>query len=70
MSLPLCVPQVWYDDPESLMPKYHLAKTLGLRGVGPFTFDDLDCTCTHSHAWCPPVNNVMRVLIMDRWNFS
>lgn len=31
-------------DPESLKAKYAVAKALGLRGVGPFTFDDLDYT--------------------------
>jgi hypothetical protein len=35
---------VWYDDPASLRPKYVLAASLGLRGVGPFTFDYLDYT--------------------------
>lgn len=36
--------QVWYDDPESLSWKYKLAREFGLRGVGPYTFDDLDYT--------------------------
>ena len=33
--------QVWYDDPQSLTAKYEYAKSMGLRGVGPFQFDDL-----------------------------
>jgi di-N-acetylchitobiase len=35
------VVQYWYDDPQSLAPKYAYAKGLGLRGVGPFTFTDV-----------------------------
>lgn len=35
------VVQYWYDDPQSLTPKYAYAKSLGLRGVGPFTFTDI-----------------------------
>eukprot|EP00241_Pyramimonas_parkeae_P018599 CAMPEP_0114312110 /NCGR_PEP_ID=MMETSP0059-20121206/20228_1 /TAXON_ID=36894 /ORGANISM="Pyramimonas parkeae, Strain CCMP726" /LENGTH=395 /DNA_ID=CAMNT_0001436419 /DNA_START=157 /DNA_END=1345 /DNA_ORIENTATION=- len=31
--------QLWYDDAASLSLKYRLAKDLGLRGVGPWTFD-------------------------------
>lgn len=34
--------QVWYDDAESLTPKYQLAKDMGLRGVGPYRFDQVD----------------------------
>ena len=34
------VVQYWYDDVQSLTPKYAHAKSLGLRGVGPFTFTD------------------------------
>ena len=33
--------QYWYDDEESLKPKYVHARALGLRGVGPFTFTDV-----------------------------
>ena len=33
---------MWYDDAESLRYKYKLARDLGLRGVGPFTYDYLD----------------------------
>eukprot|EP00040_Diaphanoeca_grandis_P012293 m.62432 g.62432 ORF g.62432 m.62432 type:complete len:401 (-) comp23154_c1_seq3:152-1354(-) len=33
--------QVWYDDAESLAIKYALATKAGLRGTGPYTFDDL-----------------------------
>eukprot|EP00326_Haptolina_ericina_P002133 CAMPEP_0181224258 /NCGR_PEP_ID=MMETSP1096-20121128/31020_1 /TAXON_ID=156174 ORGANISM="Chrysochromulina ericina, Strain CCMP281" /NCGR_SAMPLE_ID=MMETSP1096 /ASSEMBLY_ACC=CAM_ASM_000453 /LENGTH=272 /DNA_ID=CAMNT_0023317307 /DNA_START=32 /DNA_END=850 /DNA_ORIENTATION=- len=32
--------QYWYDDVLSLRPKYAYARSLGLRGVGPFTFTD------------------------------
>jgi di-N-acetylchitobiase len=35
------VHQVHYDDVESLRLKYGVARELGLRGVGPYTFDDL-----------------------------
>lgn len=35
------VHQVHYDDAESLKLKYGVARELGLRGVGPYTFDDL-----------------------------
>lgn len=35
------VHQVHYDDSESLRVKYDLARQLGLRGVGPYTFDDV-----------------------------
>ena len=34
--------QVWYDDAESLGYKYALARSLGVRGVGAWTFDKLD----------------------------
>jgi len=34
--------QVWYDDPESLVLKYKLAKSMKLRGVGMWTADFLD----------------------------
>jgi spore germination protein YaaH len=41
-SLPNLVDrQVWYDDAESLSWKYKLAREMGLRGVGPYTFDDV-----------------------------
>eukprot|EP01083_Nonionella_stella_P059704 156239_1 len=33
--------QYWYDDPESLRYKYEYAKSMQLRGVGPFQFGDL-----------------------------
>lgn len=36
------VHQMWYDDAESLTLKYQAARALSLRGVGPYTFDDLD----------------------------
>ena len=32
--------QYWYDDVQSLTPKYAHARELGLLGVGPFTFVD------------------------------
>ena len=34
--------QYWWDDPDSLALKYAFAKRAGLRGVGPFTWSDLD----------------------------
>lgn len=34
--------QYWYDDVESLGPKYLKARSLGLRGVGPFTFTNTE----------------------------
>ena len=34
--------QYWYDEPVSLGLKYAWASQQGLRGVGPFTFTDLD----------------------------
>ena len=33
--------QVWYDGPDSLIYKYQYAKSMGLRGLGPFQFGDL-----------------------------
>jgi hypothetical protein len=33
-------PQVWFDDPASLLPKYQIAADAGLAGVG---FWNLDC---------------------------
>mmetsp|Transcript_129470 Transcript_129470/g.295450 ORF Transcript_129470/g.295450 Transcript_129470/m.295450 type:complete len:380 (+) Transcript_129470:31-1170(+) len=33
--------QVWYDDANSLGPLYEWAGDRGLRGTGPYTFDDL-----------------------------
>ena len=36
------VVQYWYDDPTSLRPKYAYARSAGLRGVGPFTFTDVN----------------------------
>ncbi len=41
-DVPLLVPQVWYDDPESLAAKYELAGRLGLRGVGMWNLDTLN----------------------------
>ena len=38
--------QVWLDDPDTLRPKFALAKSLGLRGVGVWNFDLLDYTST------------------------
>ena len=32
--------QYWYDNPESLIWKYKYAKSMGLRGLGPFQFGD------------------------------
>lgn len=36
------VVQYWYDDAQSLAPKYAYARSVGLRGVGPYTFTDVD----------------------------
>ena len=36
------VSQYWYDNAESLGLKYTYAKSLQLKGVGPFCFDDID----------------------------
>jgi len=36
------VHQVWFDDARSSALKYGVAKQLGLRGVGPYTWSDLD----------------------------
>ena len=33
--------QYWYDSPAGLELKYQYAKMMKLRGIGPFTFDDL-----------------------------
>jgi len=33
--------QVWFDDAESLRLKYEFAASVGIRGVGPFTFSQL-----------------------------
>ena len=33
--------QIWYDNPESLIYKYKYAKSMNLRGIGPFQFGDL-----------------------------
>lgn len=41
--------QYWYDDPDSLGAKYAYAKRVGLRGVGPFTWADLDSTGDKTH---------------------
>jgi len=35
------VHQIWFDNPESLAVKYGMASAAGLRGTGPYTFDDL-----------------------------
>ena len=36
------VHQVWFDDAESSAVKYHVAQQFGVRGVGPYRFDQLD----------------------------
>ena len=36
------VHQIWFDDANSSSLKYNVALNLGVRGVGPFTFSDLD----------------------------
>jgi hypothetical protein len=32
---------MWFDDIESLKPKYDFARRTGLKGVGPYRFDQL-----------------------------
>ena len=34
--------QMWYDDPVSSRLKYRAAAVLGIAGVGPYEFSDLD----------------------------
>jgi di-N-acetylchitobiase len=34
--------QYWFDDAKSMRAKFAWAKSVGLGGVGPYTFDDLD----------------------------
>eukprot|EP00760_Papus_ankaliazontas_P019488 PhM_4_TR18029/c1_g1_i1/m.93039/K12310/CTBS; Di-N-acetylchitobiase len=41
--------QQWYDNPDSLKAKYTYAAQRGLRGVGPFTFSDVDPTGTRTN---------------------
>lgn len=36
--------QMWYDDPESLQMKYAFARAIGVRGTGPYRWDQLDPT--------------------------
>ena len=36
------VSQYWYDNADSLSLKYTYAKSLQLKGVGPFCFEDID----------------------------
>lgn len=36
------VSQYWYDDADSLSLKYSWAKANNVRGVGPYTFEDID----------------------------
>ena len=36
------VHQIWFDDANSSTLKYNVALDLGVRGVGPFTYSDLD----------------------------
>eukprot|EP00745_Piridium_sociabile_P027001 TRINITY_DN43379_c0_g1_i10.p1 TRINITY_DN43379_c0_g1~~TRINITY_DN43379_c0_g1_i10.p1 ORF type:complete len:253 (+),score=17.78 TRINITY_DN43379_c0_g1_i10:210-968(+) len=33
--------QIWFDPPEATRRKALLARKLGLRGIGPYTFDDI-----------------------------
>jgi spore germination protein YaaH len=40
--LTLMLPQVWFDDAKSSGIKYGLAASMGLGGVGPYRFDQLD----------------------------
>ena len=34
--------QYWYDDVSSLTPKYDYAKQAGVRGVGPYSFGNVN----------------------------
>merc|ERR1712190_652733 len=34
--------QMWFDDATSSALKYRAARHLGVRGIGPYTWDDLD----------------------------
>jgi len=36
--------QIWFDNATSLAVKYSLAKEMGIRGVGPFSFNFVDNT--------------------------
>eukprot|EP01084_Bolivina_argentea_P261031 440989_1 len=40
-SVPNQVYQIWFDNIRSLSMKYNYAKSMGLRGIGPFTFVQL-----------------------------
>jgi len=40
--------QMWFDNATSLALKYNIAKEFGLRGVGPFTYADVDNTGSKS----------------------
>jgi di-N-acetylchitobiase len=39
---PVGVCQMWFDNPTSLAAKYSIAGELGIRGVGPYQFKDVD----------------------------
>jgi spore germination protein YaaH len=40
----LAVHQSWFDDPTSMRHKFSFARSMGLRGVGPYVFGDLNPT--------------------------
>ena len=40
----MTVHQSWFDDATSMRHKFSLARSMGLRGVGPYTFGDLNPT--------------------------
>jgi Di-N-acetylchitobiase len=40
----MVVHQSWFDDPTSLRHKYSFARSVGLKGVGPYIFGDLNPT--------------------------
>jgi Di-N-acetylchitobiase len=40
----MVVHQSWFDDPTSMRHKFSLARAMGLRGIGPYTFGDLNPT--------------------------
>jgi Di-N-acetylchitobiase len=40
----MVVHQSWFDDPNSMRHKFSFARSMGLRGVGPYVFGDLNPT--------------------------
>eukprot|EP00965_Chrysotila_dentata_P114553 3785965-Pleurochrysis_carterae.AAC.1 len=44
------IEQFWWDSPESLRRKYAFARSMGLRGVGPYTFSDVESSSDEMYA--------------------